>query len=52
MRVDGKRASMPIPFSAASAGSFTIAGTLSFSTCTEDKCLIDKAHLAVMVDVR
>lgn len=52
MRVDGKHASMPVQFSAASAGSYTIAGTLSFSTCTEDKCLVDKAHVGVTVEVR
>jgi hypothetical protein len=52
MRVEGKRASMPIPFVPTSAGSHTIGGTLSFSTCTEDKCLVDKAHLSVVVDVR
>lgn len=52
MKVDGKRATMPIAFVASSAGSHTVGGTLSFSTCTEDKCLVDKAHLTVVVQVR
>lgn len=52
MRVDGKRATMPIPFVATSAGSHTVGGTLSFSTCTEDKCLVDKAHITVVVEIR
>jgi hypothetical protein len=52
MRVDGKHASMPIAFVAADAGSHSVGGTLSFSTCTEDKCLVDKAHLSVVVEVR
>ena len=51
-RVDGKRATMPIPFVAATAGTYAVSGTLSFSTCSEDKCLVDKAHLGVTVDVR
>ena len=52
MRVDGKHASMSIPLAATAAGSHPIGGTLSFSTCTEDKCLVDKVHLVVAVDVR
>jgi hypothetical protein len=52
MRVDGKRATMPIPFVGTSAGSHAVGGTLSFSTCTEDKCLVDRAHLTVVVEVR
>jgi len=52
MRVDGKHATMPIPFVATTAGSHTVGGTLSFSTCTEDKCLVDKARLSVVVEIR
>jgi len=52
MRVEGKHASMPVPFTAESAGSYAVAGMLSFSTCTEDKCLVDKARVSVTVDVR
>lgn len=52
MRVDGKHASMPIPFVATGAGSHTVGGTLSFSTCSEDKCLVDKAHVSVVVQVQ
>ena len=29
----------------------TVSGTLSFSVCTEDKCLIEKRALSVGVDV-
>jgi hypothetical protein len=51
MQVDGKHATLLVPFTASRAGSFPIGGTLSFSTCTPERCLVDKAHIAVVVDV-
>jgi hypothetical protein len=52
MQVDGKHASMVVPFTPARPGTFTIGGTLSFSTCTADRCLVDKARISVPVDVK
>lgn len=52
MHVDGKTATMTVPFTATSAGTRTIGGTLSFSTCTTERCLVDKAHVNVAVNVR
>jgi hypothetical protein len=52
MQVDGKHASMSVPFTASHAGSYLVGGVLSFSTCTAERCLVDKARLSVLVDVR
>lgn len=52
MQVDGKHASMVVPFTPARPGTFTVGGTLSFSTCTADRCLVDKARISVAVDVK
>lgn len=40
-----------IPFVAAAAGSEKVAGTLSFSVCNEDRCLIEKVPVEVPVQV-
>lgn len=52
MSVSAKRSTMSIPFTAAKAGKHTISGTLSFSVCTADKCLVEKRPLAVTVNVK
>jgi hypothetical protein len=52
MQVDGKHASMVVPFTPGRAGTFSVGGTLSFSICTADRCLVDKARISVPVDVR
>lgn len=51
MQVAGARASMAIPFVAGAQGRGTIAGTLAFSVCTADRCLVEKRRLSVTVDV-
>ncbi|HVU00839.1 MAG TPA: hypothetical protein VHE30_03775 [Polyangiaceae bacterium] len=51
MQVDGKHATLLVPFTASRAGTYSVAGTLSFSTCTADRCLVDKARVSVQVDV-
>jgi hypothetical protein len=51
MSVSEKSGSMAVPFKASQKGKATISGTLSFSVCTEDKCLIEKRALSVTVDV-
>jgi hypothetical protein len=52
MQVDGPKGSLAVPFTASRAGSFPIAGTLAFSICADDRCLIEKAHLSVVAEVR
>jgi hypothetical protein len=49
MAVGEKRSTMSVPFSVAQPGSATIAGTLHFSICTADKCLIEKQKVSVTV---
>lgn len=51
-QITPQRTTMSVPFLASAAGKATIAGELSFSVCTEERCLIEKQHLAVTVDVQ
>ncbi len=51
MSVSEKTATMSVPFTPSQKGRSTVSGTLSFSVCTADKCLIEKRKLAVSVDV-
>ena len=51
MQIGKKRSTMPIPVSVGAAGRATLSGELSFSVCTEDKCLIEKQTLSISVDV-
>jgi hypothetical protein len=43
---------MSVPFLASQPGNATIAGELSFSICTEERCVIEKQRLAVTIDVQ
>jgi len=52
MQVSPKRSSMSIPFLPTQAGKATISGQLSFSICTEERCVIEKRNLSVTVDVK
>lgn len=45
-------ARLPVAFTAANAGSATVEGTMAFSVCNAEKCLIKKVELAVPVDVQ
>jgi hypothetical protein len=45
------RARLPIAFTPRTAGPFSVGGTLSFSVCSAEKCLIRKVDLAVPVEV-
>jgi hypothetical protein len=49
-KVETMTAVMPVAFTP-EAGKRTVAGTLSFSVCTEDKCLMEKRELALDVAV-
>jgi hypothetical protein len=52
MQVSPKRSSMSIPFLPTQTGKATISGQLSFSICTEERCVIEKRKLSVTVDVK
>ncbi|HEX7668191.1 MAG TPA: hypothetical protein VF395_01340 [Polyangiaceae bacterium] len=52
MQVEGKHGSMVVPFAPARSGSAIIGGTLSFSTCTPEQCLVERARVSVAIDVR
>ncbi len=49
-KVENMKAVMPVAFTP-EAGKRTVAGTFSFSVCTEDKCLMEKRDLALDVSV-
>ncbi|MBX3126519.1 MAG: hypothetical protein KF718_07365 [Polyangiaceae bacterium] len=51
MSIAEKTSTMSVPFSATQKGKGTVSGTLSFSVCTDDKCLIEKRPLAVTVNI-
>jgi hypothetical protein len=50
-KVEAMKAVMPVSFTPDSAGKRTVAGQLSFSVCTEDKCLMEKRDLSLDVMV-
>ncbi|MEY2929436.1 MAG: hypothetical protein RL033_185 [Pseudomonadota bacterium] len=50
-KVTPERTVLSIPANAQSSGKPTVAGTLSFSVCTEERCLVEKRELSVALDV-
>lgn len=50
-KVEEMKAVVPVSFTADASGKRTVAGQLSFSVCTEDKCLMEKRELALDVSV-
>ena len=52
MQVSPKRSTMSIPFVAGAAGSSKVSGTLFFSVCTDEKCLMEKRDLSVAINVQ
>jgi pyruvate/2-oxoglutarate dehydrogenase complex dihydrolipoamide acyltransferase (E2) component len=50
-KIEEKRALMNVAFTPETEGKKTIAGQLSFSVCTADRCLIEKRDLALAVDI-
>jgi hypothetical protein len=52
MNVGKQRSTMSIPFTPTAPGNQTVTGELSFSVCTEDKCLIEKQSLSIVVNVQ
>lgn len=51
MKVAPERSVLAIPVNAQSSGKPTVSGTLSFSVCTEERCLVEKRELSVALDV-
>ncbi len=52
VKLEPARATVPVAFTPESAGKHTLAGQLSFSVCTDDKCMIEKRDLALDIDAK
>jgi hypothetical protein len=52
MAVTAERGVLRIPLSARQAGAATVSGTLSFSVCTEERCMVEKRELSLNLDVK
>jgi hypothetical protein len=52
MQVTPERGALRLPVVAKSAGPSTVSGTLSFSVCTDERCLVEKRELQVALDVK
>lgn len=52
VKLEPARATVPVAFTPESAGKHTIAGQLSFSVCTDDKCMIEKRDLALEIEAK
>lgn len=52
MHVDGTRGSMPISFTPTAPGEVRVSGTLSFSVCDAERCLVEKRSLSVSAQAR
>ena len=48
--LEKQRAELPLPVTIESPGKHKVSGTLSFSVCTDERCLIEKRDLSVDVD--
>lgn len=48
--LEKQRAELPLPVTIESPGKHQVSGTLSFSVCTDERCLIEKRDLSVEVD--
>ena len=52
VKLEPARATVPVAFTPESAGKHTLAGQLSFSVCTDDKCMIEKRELALDIEAK
>ena len=52
VKLEPARATVPVAFTPETAGKHTLAGQLSFSVCTDDKCMIEKRELALEIDAK
>lgn len=48
--LEKERAEMPLSVTIQSPGKHTVSGKLSFSVCTDERCLIEKRDLSIEVD--
>ncbi len=51
-KLEKQKVTLPVSFTPEAAGKCTVAGQLAFSVCTDDKCLIEKRDLTLVVDVK
>lgn len=52
VKLETARATMKVSFTPKSAGKHELAGQFAFSVCTDDKCLIEKRDLSLLVDAK
>ena len=52
VKFEPMRATLPVALTPESAGKHTVSGQLSFSICTEDKCMIEKRDLALDIEAK
>ena len=52
VKLEPARATVPVAFTPETAGKHVLAGQLSFSVCTDDKCMIEKRELALEIDAK
>jgi hypothetical protein len=52
VKLEPARATVPVAFTPETAGKHTLAGQLSFSVCTDDKCVIEKRELSLDIDAK
>lgn len=52
VKLEQKRAVMPVGFTPESSGPKNVRGQFSFSVCTEERCLIEKRDLSLAIDVQ
>jgi hypothetical protein len=51
-KVTAEKSVLPIPVRAQSPGKAKVSGTLSFSVCNEERCLVEKRELALELEVK
>jgi hypothetical protein len=51
-KLEFKRATVPIEFTPEGSGNRVLAGTLRFSVCNDQRCLVEKRDLELGVEVR
>ncbi len=52
VKFEPARATVPVAFTPTSLGKHTVSGQLSFSICTDDKCMIEKRDLALEIEAK
>jgi hypothetical protein len=52
VKLEKARATMSVAFTPQTAGKHELGGQFSFSVCTDDKCLIEKRDLSLLVDAK